>query len=67
MGLSRIMRRPEVELETGLSKATLYRMVKSGAFPRPIRIAPRCVGWIQAEISAWIASRERAGTHSTDS
>ena len=32
MGSSRIMRRPEVELETGLSKATLYRMVNSGAF-----------------------------------
>ena len=63
MASLRIMRRPEVELITGLSKATLYRLVKTpGAFPRPIQLGPRAVGWRKEEIDEWLATRERAGT-----
>jgi predicted DNA-binding transcriptional regulator AlpA len=35
---ARFMRAPEVKQLTGLSTSTLYRMVASGTFPRPIRI-----------------------------
>ena len=62
MASSRIMRRPEVELVTGLSKATLYRMVSSGALARPVRVSARCVGWYAEEIDQFLASRERAGS-----
>ena len=62
MASSRIMRRPEVERVTGLSKATLYRMVSSGALARPVRVSARCVGWYAEEIDQFLASRERAGS-----
>ena len=62
MASSRIMRRPEVEMITGLSKATLYRLAKRpGAFPRPIQLGPRAVGWRKKEIDEWLDTRERAG------
>ena len=63
-----ILRRPEVEHLTRLSKATLYRLIKSGTFPRPIRLAPRAVGWLRQEIDEWVTGRERAGSelHSSD-
>ena len=56
----KILRRLDVQRITGLSKATLWRLVKAGDFPRPIRLGARAVGWKADEISAWIESRPRA-------
>lgn len=58
----RILRLREVSLLTGLSKATIYRLLNSEGFPRPIRIGVRAVGWRAKEIEEWVASRERAGS-----
>ena len=46
--MERIMRIPEVVEVTGLSKTTIWRRVKSGDFPPPVRLgslATRSVGW----------------------
>ena len=66
---ARILRRREVERLTSLSKSTLYRLARqsSSGFPMPIRLGPRAVGWLKEEIDEWIATRQRAETHSTDS
>jgi len=56
---SQILRRLEVQRITGLSKATLWRLVKTGDFPRPIKLSERAVGWKASEIDAWIESRPR--------
>ena len=49
-----ILRRPEVEARTGLSRSTIYLKVAQGTFPRPISLGPRAVGWIAEEIDAWL-------------
>ena len=56
----RILRRRQVERQAQLSKATIYRMIKAGTFPRPVKLGPRAVGWLKVEIEDWIANRERA-------
>ncbi|MBG6119360.1 MULTISPECIES: helix-turn-helix transcriptional regulator [unclassified Sphingobium] len=38
------VRLPQVLKETGLSRATLYRKIQDGTFPKQARIAQRCVG-----------------------
>ena len=53
----RILRRPEVEARTGLSRSTLYAMMAEGAFPEPIRLGKRAVGWPEARIAQWLAER----------
>ena len=53
----RILRRPEVETATGLSRSTIYAMIAAGAFPRPIRLGKRAVGWPESAIAEWIESR----------
>ena len=58
----RILRLREVQQQTRLSKATIYRLLRSGAFPRPIRLSERAVGWRTEEIDEWLATRERAGS-----
>ncbi|MYL98653.1 AlpA family phage regulatory protein [Novosphingobium sp. FGD1] len=48
------VRLPQVLKETGLSRATLYRKVQDGTFPKQVRIAQRCVGWRRAAIDQWL-------------
>lgn len=55
--ISPLLRRPEVEKRTGLSRTTIYRLMDEDRFPRPRRIGIRAVAWQQHEIDAWQASR----------
>lgn len=45
------------------SRSSIYRRVADGTFPKPVKIGPRKVGWVESEIEAHIASRiaERDG------
>ena len=52
-----ILRRPQVQQRTGLSRSTLYQYIKDGEFPKSIALGPRSVGWLESEISDWIAER----------
>ena len=59
----RILRIEQVLEMTGLSRSSLYRRIKDGTFPEPLRLggdASRAVGWLESEVLAWIASRPRA-------
>ncbi|MEZ1435429.1 AlpA family phage regulatory protein [Pseudomonas shirazica] len=38
----------------GLSRTTLWRLEKVGAFPRRIKVTSRCVRWRHSEVKAWI-------------
>ena len=40
-----ILRRPQVEQRTGLSRSTLYHYIKDGDFPKPVQLGLRAVGW----------------------
>ncbi|WP_084598417.1 helix-turn-helix transcriptional regulator [Paraburkholderia atlantica] len=37
------------------SRATLWRRVKNGTFPAPIKLSERTTAWSTAEIRKWIA------------
>jgi prophage regulatory protein len=52
-----ILRRKHVETRTGLSRSTIYRYIKDGVFPKPVPLGPRAVGWLESEVSEWIAER----------
>ncbi|OGA04205.1 MAG: hypothetical protein A2W68_17330 [Betaproteobacteria bacterium RIFCSPLOWO2_02_64_14] len=52
-----ILRRKQVEARTGLSRSTIYQYVKDGAFPKPVPLGPRAVGWLESDVSEWIAGR----------
>ena len=59
----RLIRRPEVEKCTGLSRARIYESMDAGRFPRPVKIGPRAVAWVESEIDDWLHQRiaERDG------
>jgi len=49
-----ILRRERVQERTGLSRSTIYDRMKEGTFPKPIRLGPRSVGWVESEIEDWL-------------
>ncbi|MEM6961978.1 MAG: AlpA family transcriptional regulator [Myxococcota bacterium] len=63
--MDKILRRPEVERATGLSRSTIYSMMASQSFPRPIRIGARAVGWRESDIRKWLQERIVCGAAST--
>lgn len=41
---------------TSLSRATVYRRVKDGSFPKPIRIGENRVVWRYEDLETWLAT-----------
>lgn len=42
------------------SDATLWRKVKAGEFPRPVKLGPKLTAWRAADVADWI-ERQGAG------
>jgi len=59
---NRILRIGEVVARVGVSKMTLYRWIKAGAFPRQRRLSEYgiAVGWLEEDVEAWRLSRPYA-------
>ena len=53
-----LIRWPEVQNLTGLSRTTVDRLERAGSFPRRVLLSENAVGWRKAEILAWAQSRE---------
>lgn len=58
----KLIRIHEVRNRIGYSKATIYRKVSIGEFPRPYNLGARAVAWLESEIDSWIAERVEART-----
>ena len=56
----RLMRRDEVEERTGLARTTIYRKMRAGTFPLPLKISERAVRWRASDIDQYIESRPLA-------
>ena len=56
----RLLRRQEVETRCGIARATIYRLMRCGEFPEPLKVGPRAVRWLESEIETWLAERPRA-------
>lgn len=48
----RILRRKQVEVETGYSRSTIYQRMSQGLWPKAVSLGPRAVGWPAREIAA---------------
>ena len=50
--MDRILRRPAVQVRSGLSCSTIYDQMRAGKFPRPVPLGEKAVGWLESEILA---------------
>ncbi|MGQ5245456.1 helix-turn-helix transcriptional regulator [Xanthomonas arboricola] len=52
----RLLRLRDVLDKVGLSKSTVYAMIRRKEFPKPVHLG--CMAtWVESEIDAWITSR----------
>ena len=60
---AQILRVSAVMLMLGIKRTTLWRRVRNGELPAPLKLGgpkSRAVGWRRSELDAWIADRPRA-------
>ena len=61
--LPAILRTPAVLALIGLSRTTLWRGVRSGDFPAPVRLGgkgSRAVGWRREDVERWLEALPKA-------
>ena len=54
---TRLIRRKEVQIKTGLGASSIYALMKQSKFPYPIHLSIRRVAWIESEVDLWIEER----------
>jgi prophage regulatory protein len=55
----RLLSRAEVCRIVNLSFPTIWKLMRKGAFPRPLKIAKNRVAWLRSEVLAHLKSLER--------
>ncbi|MEJ6849547.1 AlpA family transcriptional regulator [Sinorhizobium fredii] len=60
--VQKILRLPEVMAATGYGEQAIYKKINNpnDDFPRPVKLGPRAVGWLESEIEAWQLARIEA-------
>ena len=56
---TKILTTDEVCLLVRYSRRHLDRLIRKGSFPAPLQLGPKKIGWIEAEVMDWLASRPR--------
>lgn len=52
-----LIRLPEVIKKVRLKKSSIYHLISLNQFPRPLKLGPRSVAWVESEIDEWIMTR----------
>jgi len=55
--MPKLLRLTAVKDITGLSRSSIYA---DPEFPKPVKIGPRAVAWVESEVSLWIEARMAA-------
>lgn len=50
-----LLRLKQVVEKTGLKRSQIYLYMKTGTFPRSVKIGPASVAWLESEIDEWIS------------
>ncbi len=57
--IDKIYRLPEVMAVTGLCRTAVYNALADKTFPEPVRLGLRAIGWREADLMAWVQSRQK--------
>lgn len=55
-----LLRLPQVQNRTGLSRSAIYQRVREGSFPHPIKLGERASAWPETAVARWISERIQA-------
>ena len=55
--MPKVLKAKQVATEINVSVPQIYKLVRLGRFPKPIKLGERGSGWLTSEIDAWLQSR----------
>jgi prophage regulatory protein len=58
-GIDMCLRIRHVVAVTGLSRSTIYALISTDKFPKPIKLSTRAVAWRSSVVQEWIKQREQ--------
>ncbi len=53
----RLLRLCQVLDKTGLKRSQVYAYMRTGDFPKSVKIGPASVAWLESEIDEWINAK----------
>ena len=56
--MKRVLRTAALAEQLGISRTTLWRMVRDGEFPPARRITTGVKGWLPEDVEEWLRRRE---------
>jgi prophage regulatory protein len=62
--MSKLLTISELAEKLGVGKVTIYNWMKAekAPLPKPLALSPRVVRWREADIEAWLETRQQAST-----
>lgn len=55
-----LLTRNQVQARVNLSRTAIYRMMRKGQFPLPLKLGTKAVRWPESELNEWLRTRPRA-------
>lgn len=55
--IEHIVSTAEVMSISGLSRTTIWRLERTGTFPKRLQLSPARIGWRESEVAAWVAGK----------
>ncbi|MCG6340593.1 AlpA family transcriptional regulator [Vibrio fluvialis] len=53
----KLIRQKEVTEMTGVSRASVYKLMAVGRFPKSVSLGERAVAWVESEVQEWVLER----------
>lgn len=57
MNQEKLLRLPDVCAAVGMRKGGVYKAIREGRFPAPVKLGERAVAWPASAVQGWIAAR----------
>ena len=55
--MNTIIRKRELSQKLGVSECSIWRWVRAGHFPKPIKLGPNAIGWETSAIERWLQTQ----------
>ena len=56
--MAEVLIRPrEAMRRCGIGRSTMWKLIKEGDYPKPVKITRRNIGFVEAEVDAWVRQR----------
>lgn len=53
----KLLKIKDVSALTSLARATIYKYISEGGFPKQVSLGANCVAWVESEVLEWVEAK----------